>query len=181
MGNSEAGNTINNDHAEAAYQALVDQGLDKEWQVVVAHPRQLMIDIDGNDLPETFGRLLSILQAQVGTVEYKVTLSKGGNRHLIIDMPKTMDILERVAWQAIFGSDPVREAAHLRSIQKQELNPILLFERKVAGQLTAAPERPLLGDAVAENEPQILKEFVEVVLDLRRKYEALLATTRQGD
>ncbi len=64
MGNSEAGNTINNDHAEAAYQALVDQGLDKEWQVVVAHPRQLMIDIDGNDLPETFGRLLSILQAQ---------------------------------------------------------------------------------------------------------------------
>ena len=102
MGNSEAGNTINNDHAEAAYQALVDQGLD-------------------------------------------------------------------------------REAAHLRSIQKQELNPILLFERKVAGQLTAAPERPLLGDAVAENEPQILKEFVEVVLDLRRKYEALLATTRQGD
>lgn len=44
-----------------------------------------------------------------------------------------------------------------------------------------AMERPLLGDAVAENEPQILKEFVEVVLDLRRKYEALLATTRQGD
>lgn len=140
MIHSEAGATVNNDHAEAARKVLMDKGLDKEWEVIVAHEDMLQIDIDGTKTPDTFGRLISILESQVGPVSYKVTISKSGNRHVTVYMSRPMNILERVAWQAIFGSDPVREAAHLRSIQKNELNPILLFERKIAGQLKAAPE-----------------------------------------
>ena len=33
-------------------------------------------------------------------------------------------------WQAAFGSDPKREALHLLSVSRNELNPILLFMRK---------------------------------------------------
>ena len=42
-------------------------------------------------------------------------------------------------WRAAFGSDPKREALHLLSVSRDELNPILLFMRKPA-------EQKLLGD-----------------------------------
>lgn len=119
-----------NDHAAFAAQSLVNQGLDKEWEVVVAKDNELQIDLDSPVLPDNFKRLIGILEEQVGQVEYKVTISKSGNRHVIVTMANPLGIFERVAWQAIFGSDPVREAAHLSSIMREELNPILLYERK---------------------------------------------------
>jgi hypothetical protein len=45
-------------------------------------------------------------------------------------MKFALPIVERIAWQAAFGSDPKREALHLLSVSRGELNPILLFMRK---------------------------------------------------
>ena len=65
---------------------------------------------------------------------YKASVSKGGNTHVIVHLRSAMDILERIAWQAAFGSDPKREALHLLSVSRGELNPILLFMRKPESQ-----------------------------------------------
>jgi len=63
-----------------------------------------------------------------------VSASKGGNTHVLVHLSRDMSILERVAWQGAFGSDPKREALHLLSISRDELNPILLFMRKPEAQ-----------------------------------------------
>jgi hypothetical protein len=113
-----------------------------------------MLDYDGYvydevRVPEQFYDTLGILEAVLGeTVRYTVHESKGGNTHVLVHLNKDMPIIERVAWQAAFGSDPMREALHLLSISRNDLNPILLFMRKPEAQkLLGEPEaQKLLGD-----------------------------------
>jgi hypothetical protein len=143
-GNSDVGGTIQNDHALYAQRTLEERGFADTWQVVVAHDRMLMLDYDEHTYyenlvhpaPAQFYDTLSILEAaldyQVRYVE--VSASKGGNTHVLVHLNRDMSILERVAWQAAFGSDPKREALHLLSISRDELNPILLFMRKPEAQ-----------------------------------------------
>ncbi len=125
------------DHAAYAQKQLVEKGLNKEWEVVVATDYTLQLDYDSdNELlcvvepPEIFWRVLEALESMAGPVDYAVTRSKGGNIHVTITMREPMHITMRVAWQAIFGSDPIREVGHLQSIVRNEVNPILLYERK---------------------------------------------------
>jgi hypothetical protein len=132
---SDVEGTINNDHALAAEKYLRDTGYDAEWQVVVADDKVLMLDYDNRpfdeDLPEQFYSTLSILEQRVGTAVYFTKhVSKGGNTHAVVALPIALPIAERIAWQATFGSDPKREALHLLSVARGELNPILLFMRK---------------------------------------------------
>jgi hypothetical protein len=124
------------DHATYAAQTLVEKGLDKEWEVVVATDTTLLLDIDNIFLPNNFNRLIILLEEQIGPVTNAVSDSKSGNLHVIITMKQPMDIIERITWQAILGSDPVREACHLGSVKRNEQNPILLFQRKTQLLLT---------------------------------------------
>jgi hypothetical protein len=145
---SDVAGTLNNatylanDHALYAQRTLEEGGFADEWQVVVAHDRLLMLDYDNRastrrridfDVPSQFYDVLGILNATLGEeARYEVSRSKGGNIHVLVRLNRDMPILERVAWQAAFGSDPKREALHLLSISRDELNPILLFMRKPA-------------------------------------------------
>lgn len=129
--------TCQKDHALAAEEFLRQAHFD-DWQVVVADDKMLMLDYDtllwegdSTMLPEQFYVALGIFDSVVGSNNYFVpTASKGGNTHVVIHMEKSMPIVERIAWQAAFGSDPKREALHLLSVSRGELNPILLFMRK---------------------------------------------------
>ena len=141
---SDVAGTINNDHALAAQKTLDDNGYAKEWQVVVADDNTLMLDYDQRlydcTLPEQFYDTLGILEQALHEAQFfTVHESKGGNTHALVRLTIPMDIYERIAWQAAFGSDPKREALHLLSVSRGELNPILLFMRK-------PEEQKLLGD-----------------------------------
>ena len=132
---SDVVGTINNDHALAAQKTLDDDGYAKEWQVVVADDKMLMLDYDQRlydcTLPEQFYDTLGILEQALHEAQFfTVHESKGGNTHALVRLTVPMDIYERIAWQAAFGSDPKREALHLLSVSRGELNPILLFMRK---------------------------------------------------
>jgi hypothetical protein len=143
---SDVEGVLNNDHAQAAEEFLRQAHFD-DWQVVVATDKILMLDYDQRPydgvLPEHFYVALGIFDQVVGSNNYFVcSESKGGNTHCLVHMEKPMPIVERIAWQAAFGSDPKREALHLLSVSRGELNPILLFMRK--------PEtQKLLGDGNA--------------------------------
>lgn len=134
------------DHAIFAAQELKNKGF-FDWEVVVADERTLQLDYDqvpfGIPLPDLFEKTLSILMQAFGLTEapvWKAYRSKGGNTHVLITLPREVPVMERVAWQAAFGSDPVREALHISSIRKKELNPILLFMHKRRDQkLLTAP------------------------------------------
>ena len=153
VGGSDVTNVLNNDHALAAMQYLKEKGYADVWEVVLADDKMLMLDYDDTPvgsapvLPEQFFRTLGILEQTPGQgrqTYYKASVSKGGNTHVIVHLRSAMDILERIAWQAAFGSDPKREALHLLSVSRGELNPILLFMRK-------PEEQKLLGDGNARN------------------------------
>ncbi len=146
---SEVEGTINNDHVLAAQKTLDDNGYAKEWQVVVADDKMLMLDYDQRPyyctLPEQFYDTLGILEQALHEDQFfTVHESKGGNTHALVRLTVPMDIYERIAWQAAFGSDPKREALHLLSVSRGELNPILLFMRKPV-------EQKLLGDGNANS------------------------------
>jgi hypothetical protein len=132
------------DHALYAQQILVDAGLDKEWEVVIADNRTLQVDLD-TPVPDwaDFHRVKNILDEMLSeeighrvVTPYKSTISKGGNVHVQITLPINLNAEARVAWQAALGSDPVREALHMVSLVRQEANPILFFERREVKQLT---------------------------------------------
>jgi hypothetical protein len=141
---SDVAGVLNNDHAQAAEEFLRQAHFDDKWMVVVADDKTLMLDYDHRPyysadgdglLPEQFYVTLGIFDSAVGSNNYFVpTASKGGNTHCVLHMEKPMPIVERIAWQAAFGSDPKREALHLLSVSAGELNPILLFMRKPEGQ-----------------------------------------------
>jgi hypothetical protein len=136
---SDVEGVLNNDHAQAAEEFLRQAHFD-DWQVVVADDKTLMLDYDQQSyddgiLPEQFYVTLGIFDSAVGSNNHFVpTPSKGGNTHCVIHVEKPMPIVERIAWQAAFGSDPKREALHLLSVSRGELNPILLFMRKPEAQ-----------------------------------------------
>lgn len=142
-GGSDVTHVIDNDHKLAAEKYLEEKGFANEWEVVLPDEKMLMLDYDGmpfnNDnggvgvLPELFFQTLGILEqipGQGNQTYYTVTESKGGNTHCIVHLTNSMPIVERIAWQAAFGSDPKREALHLLSVAVGEINPILLFMRK---------------------------------------------------
>ena len=126
---------LNNDHAQAAELWLNEHGFADDWEVVVADDNMLMLDYDDRPydgtLPEQFYVTLGSFDEVVGHDNYFASsASKGGNTHAVIHISNPMPIVERIAWQAAFGSDPKREALHLLSVSRNELNPILLFMRK---------------------------------------------------
>jgi hypothetical protein len=103
--------------------------------VVVADDKTLMLDYDQQSydgmLPEQFYVTLGIFGDVFGYDNYyESSASKGGNTHVVVHMKFALPIVERIAWQAAFGSDPKREALHLLSVSLGELNPILLFMHK---------------------------------------------------
>ena len=135
-GGSDVSHVIDVDHATAAAAYLVAKGYADKWQVVLPDDRMFMLDYDekpyDGTLPDQFYRTLGILEQALENYNtyFVVSESKGGNTHCLVHLPNTMSIVERIAWQAAFGSDPKREALCLLSVSRGELNPILLFMRK---------------------------------------------------
>jgi hypothetical protein len=132
---SDVYEVLNNDHAQAAQKFLENNGYATGWQVVVADDKTLMLDYDNRpydgSLPDQFYIVLGIFDEVVGSDNYfEHSASKGGNTHCMIHISTPLPIAERIAWQAVFGSDPKREALHLLSVSRGELNPILLFMAK---------------------------------------------------
>ena len=137
--NSDVGGALQKDHAEFAKKYLDEHSFADKWEVTVADNYHLQLDYDEPNIllmqqepPEQFKKVMDVLnQTQGGRYSYTVMESKGGNTHVIITLRLPLNPHLRVAWQAAFGSDFLREALHLKSLMNNELNPILLFTRKV--------------------------------------------------
>jgi broad-specificity NMP kinase len=102
--------------------------------VVFPEENQLFIDIDDYRSMEEFSRNRDIIHEVYGIVETRVSDSRSGypKRHLVVVLNKKItSVMERLALQAILGSDRRREANSLRRyILDGELTPTLFFEVK---------------------------------------------------
>ena len=124
------------DEAIAASKKLESAGYEG-WEVVVANDYTLQIDYDRvpkDRCPAKFKAVLSLLGQRFKSKEaltYEIHRSKSGKgNHVIIHIPDPLEDIERIAWQAAFGSDGVREALNLLRIKRHIKNPVLLFMKK---------------------------------------------------
>lgn len=129
------------DHLEWCHKWLIEHNLDSEWMAIVPNgDTQLFIDLDTREQHEQFLEMWPLVKANNSTYEYRLSFSKSGCVHIIVEMGYYRNLPFRSAMQAILGSDPKREVLHLNSYEKGELNPVVLIERI---QRKALPEKSL--------------------------------------
>lgn len=90
-----------------------------------ARPDRLLLDLDGPRAWATFRNAWAYLQDTDLFKSYRVFRSPGGNRHVAVQLNKNFGPGNRIALQALLGSDLKRERYHLRRIERQVPNPIL--------------------------------------------------------
>lgn len=118
------------DHLVYCRSYLLSAGLADHWEPVVCRQDQLFIDLDSPEAHNIFHDHWLIFKEHWPKAEYKLTVSKSGNQHVIVELGMNVTDVWRVAVQACLGSDLKRELLHLVSFEKDELNPIILFEKK---------------------------------------------------
>lgn len=118
---------------------------EKRCEVVIAAPSQIQLDID-KPWPSVGGHPyhpLDVLRMTSGDRSKKVLLrllefvavlkweaweSTSGNTHIMLTLSRDLTLHERIAIQAMLGSDPMRELLNLRRVWCGAEDPIALFK-----------------------------------------------------
>ena len=107
-------------------------------EVVVAAQTQLQFDLDDDQAYGIFQQFFYTklephwpeFPAWKGNHPFVEWRSKSGNRHVVVEMPEPLPVQERIALQAMGGSDPGREFAALNCFWAGSVHPILLYKPK---------------------------------------------------
>lgn len=103
--------------------------------LVVHRPKynELFIDVDTDkELPDFILRRLKDLCTWLPDgISWAQSRSKSGNIHLRVRFndERTLTDIERIAWQAVLGSDPVREFLSMLRVEQNTESPVLFFEK----------------------------------------------------
>lgn len=115
---------------------IVADALEKGCTVRAAKDNELMLDIDSDADYERYQWFFNIkLQSSQSTytvTEIEEWKSKSGNRHVVITLQNELPTSERIALQAMAGSDMGREFAALQCLKAGSQHPVLLFVPAVA-------------------------------------------------
>lgn len=102
-------------------------------EVIEPGPNTITLDFDSPYPPQDFLEKLRFLKQFYPVVTHRFTSSKSGNLHAYVEMEEPFSDTEKIAVQAIFGSDWKREMLGLVRAKQGNLGtPSLLFEREVA-------------------------------------------------
>lgn len=119
------------DNLADAQAALAAKGV-QGFEVVVANEYELMLDYDTKEVPPIFQKVIAIFDKHHPNLYggYQLHRSKSDNTHVIVKLNHKMSITERIAWQAIFGSDGVHEALNMIAAKREVSAPVLMFMPK---------------------------------------------------
>jgi len=95
--------------------------------VTFPRPNELFLDIDSEIAMRRFVRGVTRLSG----VTYLVRPSpsgRPGRHHVVVTMPRPVSPMERIALQAILGSDPIREMLSWFRIERGIEEPTIFFE-----------------------------------------------------
>lgn len=104
-----------------------------DWEAIPADPYTLQIDLDmpkeqAEDRIKPFLNILNKrLDSEFGLSWVSYPSKSGSNTHVVIIMPLPMEQTERLAWQVVFGDDPMRSALNLMGCARGVLNQVQLF------------------------------------------------------
>lgn len=126
------------DHLEWCRNWLVEQQMSEEWEAIIpASDKQLFIDLDTAEQHQQFLSMWPLISAQQPKWSYRLTFSKSGRVHIIVQMDYYRNLPHRISLQSVLGSDPKREMLHIASYEKGDPNPVVLIERIVRPALPA--------------------------------------------
>lgn len=107
---------------------------DEGFEVVFPESNELLIDIDTEEQYRMFKLHYERLRDEQDfkTMSYTEHFSKSGppRRHIHLKMPWSMSPIERIAWQAVLGSDVIRELLSMIRLYRGDGHPTLFAEPK---------------------------------------------------
>lgn len=108
----------------------VEKAIAEGCEVVYGSDLTLLLDLDTPESVATYRSRENYLvnRYKVDPRHAQEWPSKSGNLHVVIHLGVTASILERIALQAILGSDANREMLSLGDIRDDHANPIMLFK-----------------------------------------------------
>lgn len=101
-------------------------------EVIYTEPNKLLIDLDDEDAQARFQNMIDMLDDVYGFIHVETWQSKSRKpekQHVVITMSRELSLPERIALQAIMGSDPRRELLSLARHEDVD-NPVVLFKPK---------------------------------------------------
>ena len=124
--------SLADEFAEETYkedrEAFVTRMEEEGYEVVIPSAGQLQLDIDTVDQLKHFEKAYMVMKDIYGYIPVKGTRSKSGNLHITLDFGDGVfeNGIERIAFQACMGSDPVRELLSLAR-ELRDNTPATLF------------------------------------------------------
>lgn len=132
-------NDLNDNHglSSEAVKYAAKEGLDVRFP----KDNELFIDIDSEAGYDQFNRAyILLLQTFSDGLYFTETPSKSDGiwkdgefcfrRHIVVQLPMAVTLIERVAYQAILGSDYKHELLTIKNIRDGDPSPTLFFEAK---------------------------------------------------
>ena len=127
-GKSKKEKSYSDTRSEIAESAAKEKGC----VVVKPGPRDLFVDIDTEEQLENFEKCFEILTRSVQGIRMVMRPSPSGEKgrfHAYVTMPYDLTSKDRILFQAILGSDPVRECLSYVRLVCGDENPTLFFEK----------------------------------------------------
>jgi len=115
-------------NSQRAYTEAAAKGL----EVVLPASNELQIDIDNEHSYLLFQKQIQIVQAFIGVVDIREAPSKSGQKwkmHITVELDVDVTTLERLALQAMLGSDRVRELLGYVQFKNDDPYPTLFIEK----------------------------------------------------
>jgi hypothetical protein len=98
-------------------------------KMIFPEPNELFVDIDSEVAMRRFTRTVRHLVGVSYVVRPSPSL-RPGRYHVVVTMPRRVTALERIALQAILGSDPTREMLSWLRRARGIVEPTVFFERR---------------------------------------------------
>lgn len=115
-------------------QRAIDYAAKKGFEVVFPKTNELQIDIDDDAAMEVYRAHYDIVDHYWGIKEDRVTQSKSGEpgkRHITVTLNQNVTDKERIALQAMLGSDRKRELLSYVQAEEGDAHPTLFLEKKI--------------------------------------------------
>ena len=115
-------------HQDDTIESAIAKAATLGLAVVFPAPNQLFVDIDDEDSMDVFAENIR----RLNNVSYTVAPSPSGtpgHYHITVTVPEAVSSLERIALQAMLGSDPTREILSWQRLRRGISDPTLFFER----------------------------------------------------
>jgi hypothetical protein len=116
-----------NEKREDYIKRMEEQG----YKIVIPTESQLQIDIDSDGHYKVYKEMIKLLLRDYESVIIEEHPSRNGlpGRHITLTIPFFVDAVQRIAWQTVLGSDPVREYLSLQRSMQGDISPTLFVEK----------------------------------------------------